>query len=121
MPFSQPSQNQESAMPMRMPPTPLGTLRMNAKPSPRCGSSAAKLKPASAMLRARMPGVSKEKLSGTMPSLDQRSLVIFKPALTVIAAGKRTEAAVSLPKASSGEHSQSGTLDKLDRPHGDHG
>ena len=71
------------------------------------------------MLRARMPGVSKVKLSGTMPSLDQRSLVNFKPALPVIAAGKRTEAAVSLPKAKSAEPSQSETPAPLDEPPGE--
>ena len=65
-----------------------------------------------------MPGVSKVKLSGTMPSVDQRSLVNFKPALPVIAAGKRTEAAVSVPKAKSAEPSQSETPAPLDEPPG---
>lgn len=106
-------------MPMRMPSTLLGTPRRKARPSPRSGSSAAKLKPASAMLRARMPGVSSVKLSGTMPSVDQRSLVSFKPALPVIDAGKRTEAAVSVPKARSAEPSQSETPAPLDEPPGE--
>src|SRR5262249_19870648 len=118
MPFSQPSQNQDSATPMRSPPTPSGTRRRNAKESPSCGSSAAKLKAASAMLRARMPGVSKVKLSGTMPSEDQRCLVIFRPALPVIAAGSRTEAAVSLPNANSAEPSHNETPAPLDDPPG---
>jgi len=119
MPFSQSSQNQESARPMRMPLTLIGTRCMKAKLSPRCGSSAAKLKAASAMLRARIPGVSKLKLSGTMPSVDQRSLVIFSPALPVTAAGRRTEAAVSEPKATSAEPSHSDTPAPLEEPPGE--
>ena len=71
------------------------------------------------MLRVRMPGVSKVKLNGTMPSVDQRSLVIFNPALPVIAAGSRTEAAVSLPNASRAEPSHSDTPAPLDEPPGE--
>jgi hypothetical protein len=71
------------------------------------------------MLRARMPGVSKVKLSGTMPAVDQRSLVIFRPALPVMAAGSRTEAAVSLPKANKAEPSHSDTPAPLDEPPGE--
>src|SRR5215471_6199295 len=119
MPFSQLSQNQESAIPMRIPSTPDGTRRMNSKPSPSEGSSAAKPNAASAMLRAKIPGVSKVWLNGTMPSLDQRSLVIFKPALPVIAAGRRTEPAVSLPKANSAEPSHSEMPAPLDDPPGE--
>ena len=119
MPFSQPSQKNESATPMRMPSTLAGTRRRNAKASPRCGSSAAKPNAASAMLRAKMPGVSKVWLSGTMPSHDQRSLVSFSPALPVIAAGSRTEAAVSLPSARSAEPSASETPAPLDEPPGE--
>src|SRR5262249_23618791 len=98
--------------------TPVGTRRRKANPPPRWGSSAAKPKPASAIVRARIPGVSNEKLSGTIPAVDQRSLVNFKPALPVIAAGKRTEAALSVPKAKGAEASQGGTLAPLDGPPG---
>jgi hypothetical protein len=104
---------------MRMPSTPAGTSRRKASPSPRSGSSAAKPKAASAMLRARMPGVSNVKLSGTIPSVGQRPLVSFKPALPVTAAGRRTEAAVSVPKARSAEPSQSETPAPLDEPPGE--
>ena len=59
------------------------------------------------------------KLNGTIPSLDQRSLVSFNPALPVIAAGKRTEAAVSLPNARSAEPSHSETPAPLEEPPGE--
>src|SRR5262249_19369821 len=95
------------------------TPRRNENASPSCGSSAAKPNAASAVLRARMPGVSKVWLSGTTPSHDQRSLVSFKPALPVIAAGRRTEAAVSLPSASTAQPSAGGTPAPLDEPPGD--
>ena len=43
----------------------------------------------------------------------------FKPALPVIATGKRTEAAVSVPKAKSTEPSQSEAPAPLDEPPGE--
>src|SRR5690348_16245767 len=104
---------------MRMPPTLSGTRRRKAKLSPRQESSAAKLKAASAMLRARIPGVSRVELSCTMPSVDQRSFVSFRPALPVIAPGKRTEAAVSVPNANSAEPSHDETPAPLDEPPGE--
>src|SRR6266446_1380267 len=68
------------------------------------------------MLRASSPGVSNVKDSGTTPSVDQRPIVTFKPALPVMQAGMRTEPAVSLPNASKAEPSNRLTPAPLDEP-----
>ena len=82
----------------------------------RAGSSAAKPKARSHTLRASRPGVSNVKDSGTTPSVDQRPIVTFSPALPVMQAGMRTEPAVSLPNASNAEPSSRLTPAPLDDP-----
>ena len=67
----------------------------------RAESSCSKAKAASSALRVRMPGVSKLGLRGTIPAVDQRPRVVFRPTVPVRLAGMRTDPPVSVPRATS--------------------
>ena len=63
------------------------------------GSMVPKAMAASSTVRASGPGVSQVGANGTMPSIDQRPIVTFRPTLPVTLAGMRTEPPVSVPMA----------------------
>ena len=104
-------------MPMRIPAISRAVARaINPTGSMPAGSTAPKPYATSATLRASTPGVSNVKERGTIPSVDQRPSVTFRPTLPVMDAGMRTEPAVSLPKASCAEPSRRLTPAPLDEP-----